>query len=102
MHFVDEVKVTAIGGDGGDGCAAMRREKFVPLGGPAGGDGGKGGDVILEAHERYSTLLDLAYRRFLRAKRGENGRTKDQYGKGGEDIVVQVPPGTQVYDDDTN
>jgi GTP-binding protein len=98
MHFVDEVRVTAIAGNGGDGCSAFRHEKFMPLGGPAGGDGGKGGDVIFEAHDRYTTLLDLKYKRLLRAHGGENGRGKDQYGKGGEDLVVQVPVGTQVYD----
>lgn len=101
MHFVDEVLVQAIAGNGGDGASAFRREKFMPLGGPAGGDGGKGGDVVFEAHERYTTLLDLRYRRVLRAQNGEPGRGKDQYGKGGEDLVVQVPPGTQVYDQDT-
>ena len=102
MHFVDEVRVSVSAGDGGDGCSAFRREKFVPLGGPAGGDGGKGGDIVFEAHERYTTLLDLSYRRILRAERGEKGRGKDQYGKGGADTIIQVPPGTQVYDDDTN
>jgi GTP-binding protein len=101
MHFVDEVLVRAIAGNGGDGASAWRREKFMPLGGPAGGDGGKGGDVVFEAHERYTTLLDLRYRRVLRAQGGENGRTKDQYGKGGEDLLIQVPPGTQVYDEDS-
>ena len=101
MHFVDEVQIKAIAGNGGDGCSAFRREKFMPLGGPSGGDGGKGGDVVFEAHERYTTLLDLRYRRVLRAESGENGRGKDQYGKGGSDTVVQVPPGTQVFDDDT-
>jgi GTP-binding protein len=101
MHFVDEVKIKALAGNGGDGCAAFRREKFVPLGGPAGGDGGRGGDIVFEAHERYTTLLDLSYRRFLRGEHGEKGRGKDQYGKGGEDLVIQVPPGTQVFDDDT-
>ncbi len=101
MHFIDEVQIKVIAGDGGDGCTAFRREKFVPLGGPAGGDGGKGGDVVFEAHERFSTLLDLRYRRVLRAEHGEPGRGKDQYGKSGRDLVVQVPPGTQVYDDET-
>ncbi|MFT3922745.1 MAG: GTPase ObgE [Myxococcales bacterium] len=101
MHFVDEVSVKVIAGNGGDGASAWRREKFMPLGGPAGGDGGKGGDVVFEAHERYTTLLDLRYRRVLKAQSGENGRGKDMYGKGGEDLVVQVPPGTQVYDADT-
>jgi len=98
MHFVDEVSVKVIAGNGGDGASAWRREKFMPLGGPAGGDGGKGGDVVFEAHERYTTLLDLRYRRLLKAQSGENGRGKDMYGKGGADLVVQVPPGTQVYD----
>jgi len=101
MHFVDEVKTKAIAGNGGDGASAFRREKFMPLGGPAGGDGGKGGDIVFEAHERYTTLLDLSNRRFLRGEGGENGRGKDQYGKGGEDMLIQVPPGTQVFDDDT-
>jgi GTP-binding protein len=98
MHFVDEVLVKVIAGNGGDGASAWRREKFMPLGGPAGGDGGKGGDVVFEAHERYTTLLDLRYRRVLKAEGGENGRGKDMYGKGGEDTVIQVPPGTQVFD----
>ncbi len=102
MHFVDEVSVKAIAGNGGDGASAWRREKYMPLGGPAGGDGGKGGDVIFEAHERYTTLLDLRYKRFLKAQSGENGRGKDQYGKGGEDLVIQVPVGTQVYDAETD
>jgi GTP-binding protein len=101
MHFVDEVRIKATAGNGGDGCAAFRREKFMPLGGPAGGDGGRGGDVVFEAHERYTTLLDLSYRRVIKAQSGENGRGKDQYGKGGDDLVVQVPPGTQVYDEDS-
>lgn len=102
MHFVDEVTLSVAAGDGGNGCAAMRREKYIPLGGPAGGDGGKGGDVVFEAHDRFTTLLDLRYRKLIRAQRGEHGRGKDQYGKGGEDMLVQVPPGTQVYDDDTS
>jgi GTPase len=101
MHFVDEVRIKVVAGNGGDGATAWRREKFVPLGGPAGGDGGKGGDVVFEAHERFTTLLDLRYRRVLRAENGENGRGKDQYGKGGNDLVIQVPPGTQVYDEDS-
>jgi GTP-binding protein len=101
MHFVDEVRIKVIAGNGGDGCTAWRREKFVPLGGPAGGDGGKGGDVIFVTHERFTTLLDLRYRRVLRAETGENGSGKDCYGKGGDDLVIQVPPGTQVYDEDT-
>ena len=98
MQFVDEVEVEVRAGAGGNGCIAFRREKFVPLGGPSGGDGGKGGDIVFEASTRMSTLLDLRYKRILRAKRGEHGRGKDQYGKGGEDIVIAVPVWTQVYD----
>lgn len=98
MRFVDEVVVEVRGGDGGNGAVAFRREKYVPLGGPAGGDGGDGGDVIFRADERLSTLLDLRYRKRVLAKRGENGRGKDQYGKAGDDLIVRVPVGTQVFD----
>src|SRR4051794_22469970 len=101
MHFVDEVQIKVIAGNGGDGCTAFRREKFMPLGGPAGGDGGKGGDIVFETHDRFTTLLDLRYRRVLKAQSGEPGRGKDQYGKGGPDLLIQVPPGTQIYDDDS-
>ncbi len=101
MQFVDEVRVEVIAGDGGDGCIAFRREKYVPLGGPSGGDGGKGGDVVFEADGRITTLLDLRYHRELRGGRGERGRGKDQYGKGGEDRIVRVPVGTQVWDEET-
>src|SRR5687768_12627026 len=98
MQFVDEVLVDVVAGDGGNGCVAWRREKFIPLGGPSGGDGGNGGSVIFEADTRLHTLLDLRYRRRLEAESGEHGRGKDQYGKGGEDLVVRVPVGTQVFD----
>ncbi|MFW5925446.1 MAG: GTPase ObgE [Myxococcota bacterium] len=98
MKFVDEVELEVFAGDGGDGCVAFRREKFVPLGGPAGGDGGHGGDVVFEADGRLTTLLDLRHVRHLRAERGENGRGKDQYGKSGRTLVQRVPVGTQVYD----
>jgi GTP-binding protein len=101
MQFVDEIEVEAVAGNGGNGAVAFRRESHRPLGGPSGGDGGNGGDVVLHAHERLSTLLDLGYRRRIRAQSGENGRGKDQYGAGGKDEVVQVPVGTQVYDAET-
>ncbi len=101
MRFIDEVELEAVAGDGGDGCAAFRREKYRPFGGPSGGDGGKGGDVVLVADERLGTLMDLRYRRRLSADEGENGRGKDQYGKGGEDLRVRVPVGTQIYDADS-
>ena len=96
--FIDSARLEVRAGDGGNGCSSFRREKFVPLGGPAGGDGGRGGSVILVAHDRFSTLFDLRYRKVVRAERGEDGRGKDQFGKAGEDIRIQVPVGTQVYD----
>lgn len=98
MQFIDEVVLRVKAGDGGDGCMAFRREKFIPLGGPSGGDGGRGGNVIFEADTRLSTLFDLHCRQFLHAKSGENGRGKDQYGRGGEDLRVRVPVGTQVFE----
>ena len=101
MKFVDSCKVKVAAGGGGNGCVAFRREKYVPHGGPSGGDGGKGGDVIFVGDEGRTTLLDVAFTRFLEAERGEHGRGKDQYGKGGEDLVVRVPIGTQAFDRET-
>jgi GTP-binding protein len=98
LHFIDEITIDIQAGDGGDGSTAMRREKFRPLGGPAGGDGGDGGDVVFEADARLTTLLDLRHRRSLKAASGENGRGKDQYGKGGASLSVRLPVGTQVFD----
>lgn len=101
MQFVDEVEIEVVAGDGGNGCIAFRREKFRPLGGPSGGDGGHGGSVVLHAHDRLRTLLDLGYRRKIKAARGEDGKGKDMYGAAGKDAVIQVPVGTQVYDSET-
>ena len=98
MQFVDEVTLEVIAGDGGNGAVAMRREAHRPLGGPAGGDGGNGGNIILRADQGLTTLLDLSYQRVLRAESGENGRGSDQYGKGRDEKTVRVPMGTQVFD----
>lgn len=98
MKFVDSCEVEVIAGDGGNGCIAFRREKYAPHGGPSGGDGGKGGDVVFAGDEGKTTLLDVALSRVLQAERGEHGRGKDQYGKAGKNLVVNVPVGTQGFD----
>ncbi|TPG76565.1 GTPase ObgE [Brevibacillus laterosporus] len=99
--FVDQVKIYVKGGDGGNGAVSFRREKYVALGGPAGGDGGKGANVIFVVDEGLRTLIDFRYQRHFKAKRGEHGRTKGMHGAGSDDMIVRVPPGTTVYDDDT-
>ncbi|MFC4320936.1 GTPase ObgE [Litchfieldia salsa] len=99
--FVDQVKVFVKGGDGGNGVVAYRREKYVPMGGPAGGDGGKGADVIFQVEEGLRTLMDFRYQRHFKAKRGEHGMSKNQHGKAAEPMVVKVPPGTIVTDVNT-
>ncbi len=101
MKFIDEVKIYAKAGDGGRGCLSFRREKFVPLGGPDGGDGGRGGDVLLEVDMALSTLLDLRYKQHLKAQNGAPGMGKNMHGKSGDDLVIKVPPGTLVYDNET-
>ncbi|MSP61202.1 MAG: GTPase ObgE [Myxococcales bacterium] len=98
MQFIDEVKIHVHGGDGGNGVVAFRREKFVPRGGPSGGDGGHGGSVILVADTQLGTLLDLRYQQHYLGKRGEHGQGRDRYGKGGEDSLVRVPVGTLIRD----
>jgi len=100
MKFVDKVMIRVEAGDGGNGCASFRREKYVPRGGPSGGDGGDGGSVVLTVDPGLATLLDLAYPQTLRAGRGEHGRGKEQHGKRGADLVLRVPAGTLIYDAD--
>ncbi|MBI4508394.1 MAG: GTPase ObgE [Deltaproteobacteria bacterium] len=101
MQFIDEAKIYVKAGDGGNGAIAFRREAHVPRGGPSGGDGGDGGDVAFVADPQLSTLLDFKYQQHYRARSGEPGRTKDQYGKAGEDLVVRVPVGTLVKGEET-
>ena len=98
MNFIDKAKIKVISGRGGNGAVAWRREKFVDKGGPAGGDGGRGGDVYFVASEDMSTLLDFKYKSVFKAASGENGRIKNQHGKGGEDLKIKVPAGTVVRD----
>jgi GTP-binding protein len=100
MKFLDEAKVYIRSGDGGNGCVAFRREKFIEYGGPNGGDGGKGGDVIVEAVDGLNTLIDYRYQQHFNAKNGGGGMGKDRHGANGPDIVLKVPAGTQVYEED--
>jgi GTP-binding protein len=98
MQFIDEARIRVKAGDGGNGMVAFRRESKTPKGGPSGGDGGNGGDVVFLANPGLHTLLDFKYQRHHAAPRGEHGRPKDQYGKGGEPLVLEVPVGTVVHD----
>lgn len=101
MKFVDEVKIHVKAGDGGRGCLSFRREKFIPMGGPDGGDGGHGGDVYLRVESNLTTLLDFRYRVHYKAERGAHGMGKNRHGKNGAPLFIQVPPGTLVYDEET-
>ena len=101
MKFVDEASITVQAGDGGNGCVSFRREKFIPLGGPDGGDGGYGGSVWLVADEGLNTLVDFRHQRQFKAQRGQNGMGSQMYGKGGEDTTIRVPIGTVVTNVDT-
>lgn len=96
MKFLDQAKIHIKAGNGGNGCVAFRREKYIEFGGPNGGDGGKGGDVYAEAVDNLNTLIDYRFRQHVKAGRGENGMGKDRFGAGGEDVVIKLPVGTQV------
>ena len=100
MKFLDEAKVYIRSGDGGNGCVSFRREKFIEYGGPNGGDGGNGGDVVAETVNGLNTLIDYRYQQHFTAKNGRGGMGKDRHGANGADMVLKVPIGTQIYDDD--
>ena len=102
MKFVDEALITVEAGNGGAGCLSFRREKYIPRGGPDGGDGGDGGSVILLADENLNTLIDYRYQPRYRAENGRPGAGRNKTGSGGHDLVLKVPVGTTVYDDETN
>ncbi|HLV88498.1 MAG TPA: GTPase ObgE [Candidatus Sulfotelmatobacter sp.] len=99
--FIDEAKIRVKAGDGGNGCMAFRREKFVPRGGPSGGDGGKGGDVVMESSERHNTLVHFRFNPEYKAERGRHGEGANKTGREGVDVLLKVPVGTIVYDDET-
>ena len=100
MKFLDQVKIFIKAGDGGSGSPSFRREKFIEFGGPDGGDGGKGGSIILKSERNLNTLIDFRYQQHFKAQRGEDGKRKKQTGKGGEDLHLRVPVGTQIFEED--
>jgi GTP-binding protein len=100
MKFLDEAKIYIRSGSGGNGCVSFRREKFIEFGGPNGGDGGKGGDVVVEAVDGLNTLIDYRYQQHFKAKNGGAGMGKDRHGASGADVVLKVPAGTQIYEED--
>ena len=100
MKFLDQVKIYVKAGDGGNGSPSFRREKFIEYGGPDGGDGGKGGSILLKSEENLNTLIDYRYQQHHKAERGQNGMGQNRTGKGGEDLILRVPLGTQVFEED--
>ena len=99
--FIDEVKMKLVAGKGGDGCTSFRREKYVPMGGPDGGSGGKGGDIVFLVDDSLTTLIDLKFHKIMKAEKGENGKGKNMRGKNAPDVIIKVPAGTTIYDEDT-
>ena len=100
MKFLDQVKIFIKAGDGGSGSPSFRREKFIEFGGPDGGDGGKGGSIILKSERNLNTLIDFRYQQHFKAKKGQDGKGKNQTGSNGDDLIIKVPPGTEIYNED--
>ena len=100
MKFLDQAKIYIKAGNGGSGSASFRREKYVEFGGPNGGNGGKGGNVIFEIDSNLNTLIDFRYQQHFKAQNGKNGKGKNQTGGNGKDIIIKVPPGTEIYNED--
>ena len=100
MKFLDQAKIYISSGKGGRGCVSFRREKYIEYGGPNGGNGGKGGDVIFETEPNLNTLIDFRYQQHFKAKKGTDGKGKNQTGAGGNDLIIKVPPGTEIYNYD--
>ncbi len=102
MKFLDQAKIYIASGKGGNGCASFRREKYVEFGGPDGGNGGKGGDIIFKTDRNLNTLIDFRYQQHLKAERGQDGKGNKKTGKSGKDLILKVPVGTQVFEEDNN
>ena len=100
--FVDELEIKLIAGSGGDGCTSFRREKYVPMGGPDGGNGGRGANIIFKVDKNLKTLIDLSYKKIIKADKGENGKGSNKYGKNADDVIIKVPAGTTITSKDTN
>ena len=102
MKFLDQAKIYVQAGDGGSGSSSFRREKYIEFGGPDGGDGGEGGSVIFIATKNLNTLIDFRYKQHFKAERGQDGKGKKKTGKSGKDLILKVPVGTQIFEDDNN
>ena len=100
MKFLDSAKIYVTSGRGGSGCVSFRREKYIEFGGPNGGNGGKGGNVVIVGDPNLNTLIDFRYQQHFKAKNGENGKRQNQTGANGKDIILKVPPGTQIFNED--
>ena len=102
MKFLDQAKIFIKAGNGGSGSASFRREKFIEFGGPDGGDGGRGGSVILSSDNNLNTLIDFRYQQHFKAEKGQDGKGKNRTGKNGSDLILKVPTGTQIFEEDNN